>query len=79
MELFLFILIYLLGALVAAVIFIGAARKEGAMFLDDLLIGIVTCLFSFAGIILLWLLNKCEKIADKYHNPVIWQRKKNDQ
>lgn len=77
MNTFVFILIYLLGFLLAVVIFTNSARKEGAMFLDDLLIGIVTALFSFAGIVFLWLLNKCEKVADKFNNPVIWQRKKN--
>ena len=78
MWLFVFITIYLLGTLMGVVVFINAARKEGVMFLDDLLIGIATCLFSFAGIAVLWLLNKCEIIADKYNNPIIWQRKKNE-
>ena len=78
MDLFLSIAIYLLGALIGAVIFTSAARKEGAMFLDDLLIGLVTCLFSFAGIAFLWLLRQCERIADKHNNPVIWQRNKNE-
>ena len=46
MSLFLFIAIYLLGAIIAALIFTSAARREGEMRLDDLLIGIVTCVFG---------------------------------
>ena len=78
MSLFLFIAIYLLGAIIAALIFTSAARREGEMRLDDLLIGIVTCVFSFAGIAVLWLIDKCERIADKYNNPVIWSRNHNE-
>ena len=78
MSLFLFIAIYLLGAIIAALIFTSAARREGEMRLDDLLIGIVTCVFSFAGIAVLWLINKCERIADKYNNPVVWSRNHNE-
>ena len=79
MDLFLSIAIYLLGALIGAVIFTSAARREGEMRLDDLLIGIVTCVFSCAGIAVLWLINKCERIADKYNNPVIWSRHHNEE
>lgn len=78
MSLYLFIAIYLLGAIIAVFIFTNAARQEGALFLDDLLIGIVTCVFSFAGIAVLWLIQKAEIIADKYNNPVIWQRNNNE-
>lgn len=73
-----FVLIYVVGLVVAAIIIIRPTMKCGMLCLNDLLIGIVTCLFSFAGIAFLWLLNKCEVIAAKHGNPIIWVRKKNE-
>lgn len=71
-------LIWLLGALLAAAIFINSAHKAGSVRLDDLLIGILTCLFSFCGIVFLALLNVIETVAEHYRNPCIWTRKKEE-
>ncbi len=65
--------IWALGALMGAIIFISSARKAGSLNLDDLLICVVTCAFSFFGIAFLWLFQQCETIADKFGNPVIWK------
>ena len=78
MSKFLLFVIWLAGAIVAAVIVIRAALKDGEIFLDDLLLGILTCLFSFFGIAFLGLLNVCQWIACKFGNPIVWQRNQDE-
>ena len=70
----LFICVWLLGVLLTVIVFVNSARKDGKLSLLDLLIGIVTSLFSFFGIVFLALLRLCEIVADKFDNPVIWSR-----
>lgn len=70
----LFICIWLLGALLTVIVFANSARRDGQLSLMDLLIGIVTSLFSFFGIVFLALLRLCEIVADRFNNPVVWSR-----
>lgn len=78
MSKFLFFVIWLAGAIVAAVIVISSARKAGSLHLDDFLIGTITCLSSFFGIVFLGLFHLAQIVADKFDNPVIWHRNQDE-
>lgn len=73
------LLIYLLGAVICIIASGSYIRQKGDFNLQDLLMWIMVTLSSFVGIIFLVLFHVIEIIAERCGNPVIWERKDNDE